>query len=100
MKSIISYPQRSNVLWCPTLVLLSPTYFLLLLSGNYGYDRNCWFQAKMRNNNEILLTELITRPCKHELSVRIDVVLNEAILHRSSSFFCNKILLQISDVAH
>ena len=45
--------------------------------------------------------ELITRPCKYELSLRIDVVLNEAILHRSSSFFfCNKILLQISDLAH
>ena len=56
IKSIISYPQRSNVLWCPTLVLLSQTYFLLLLSGSYGYDRNCWFQAKMIINirNELL----------------------------------------------
>ena len=43
----ISYLQRSNVLWCPTLVLLSQTRFLLLLSGSYGYDRICWFQAKM-----------------------------------------------------
>ena len=56
--------------------------------------------SRLRNNNEILLIELITRPCKYELSVRIAVVLNEAILHRSSSFFCNKILLQISGVAH
>ena len=47
IKPIISYPQRSNVLWCPTLVLLSQTCFLLLLSGSYGYDRNCWFQAKI-----------------------------------------------------
>ena len=38
---------RSNVPWCPTLVLLSKTCFLLSLSGSYGYDRNCWFQAKM-----------------------------------------------------
>ena len=44
--------------------------------------------------------ESITRPCKYELSVRIEVVLNEVILHRSSSFLCNKILLQISGLAH
>ena len=44
---IVSYLQRSNVLWCPTLVLLSQTRFLLLLSCSYGYDRICWFQAKM-----------------------------------------------------
>ena len=47
LSMIISYLQRSNVLWCPTLVLLSQTCFLLLLSGSYGYDRSCWFQAKM-----------------------------------------------------
>ena len=47
LSTIISYLQRSNVLWCPTLVLLSQTRFLLLLSGSYGYDRSCWFQAKM-----------------------------------------------------
>ena len=34
-------------LWCPSLVLLNQTCFLLLLSGSYGYDRSCWFQAKM-----------------------------------------------------
>ena len=44
---MVSYLQRSNVLWCPTLVLLSQTRFLLLLSGSYGYDRICWFQAEM-----------------------------------------------------
>ena len=55
-KYITSYPQRFNVLWCPTLMLLSQTCFLLLLSGRYGYDRNCWFQAKMNINirNELL----------------------------------------------
>ena len=47
LSTIISYLQRSNVLWCPPLVLLSQTRFLLLLSGSYGYDRSCWFQAKM-----------------------------------------------------
>mgnify|MGYP006891524455 CR=1 FL=1 len=47
LSTIISFLRRSNVLLCPTLVLLSQTYFLLLLSGSYGYDRNCWFQAKM-----------------------------------------------------
>ena len=47
LSTIISYLQRSNVLWCPPLVLLSQTRFLLLLSGSYGYDRNCWSQAKM-----------------------------------------------------
>ena len=56
IKYITLYPQRFNVLWCPTLVLLSQTCFLLLLSGGYGYDRNCWFQAKMDINirNELL----------------------------------------------
>ena len=44
---IISYLQRSNVLWCPALVLLRPMCFLLILSSSYGYDRNCWFQVKM-----------------------------------------------------
>ena len=29
--------------------------------------------------------ELITRPCKYEVSVSIEVVLSEAILHQSSS---------------
>ena len=47
LSTIISYLQRSSVLWCPTQVLLSQTRFLLLLSGSYGYDRNCWFQAKI-----------------------------------------------------
>ena len=47
LSTIISYLQRSKVPWCPTLVLLSQTCFLLLLSGSYGYDRSCWFQAKM-----------------------------------------------------
>ena len=56
IKYITLYPQRFNVLWCPTLVLLSQTCFLLLLSGRYGYDTNCWFQAKMNINirNELL----------------------------------------------
>ena len=47
LSMIISYLQRSNVLWCPTLVLLSQTRFLLFLSGSNDYDRNCWFQVKM-----------------------------------------------------
>ena len=56
IKYITSYPLRFNVLWRPTLMLLSQTCFLLLLSGRYGYDRNCWFQAKMNINirNEVL----------------------------------------------
>ena len=47
LSTIISYLQRSNVLWCPTLVLVSQTRFLLLLSGGYCYDRSCWFLAKI-----------------------------------------------------
>ena len=56
IKYITLYPQKFNVLWCPTLVLLSQTCFLLLLFGGYGYDRNCWFQTKMNINirNELL----------------------------------------------
>ena len=45
LSMIISYLQRSNGLWCPTLVLLSQMRILLFLSGIYGYDRNCWFRA-------------------------------------------------------
>ena len=49
-----------------------------------------FFPCKLSNsrlwtNNEIFLMESITRPCKYELSVRIEVVLNEAIFHQSSS---------------
>ena len=44
--------------------------------------------------------ESITRPCKYELSVRIEVVLNEAFFTVAVLIFCNKILLQISDLAH
>ena len=51
LSMIISYLQRSNVIWCPTLVLMSQMRFLLLLSGSYGYDRNCWFRAKMIKMN-------------------------------------------------
>ena len=39
LSMIISYLQRSNVLWCSTLVLLSQMRILLSLSGSYGYDR-------------------------------------------------------------
>ena len=55
LSMIISYLQRSNVLWCPTLVLLSQMRILLSLSGSYGYDRNCWFQAKriINTRNEL-----------------------------------------------
>ena len=41
------YLQRSNGLWCPTLVLLSQIRILLFLPGSNGYDINCWFQVKM-----------------------------------------------------
>ena len=45
--------------------------------------------------------ESITRPCKYELNVRIEVVLNEAFLTKAVlSSFCNNIPLQISDMAH
>ena len=68
IKYITLYPQRFNVLWCPTLVLLSQTCFLLLLSGGYGYDRNCWFQAKMNIN---IRNELLS-PCLGSLYQKLD----------------------------
>ena len=37
------------------------------------------------HNNEMFLTEFIIRLCKYELSDWIEVVLNEAVRHRSSS---------------
>ena len=40
--------------------------------------------SRLQHNNEMFLTEFIIRPCKYELSVRIEVVLNEASLHRSN----------------
>ena len=43
LNTIISYLQKSSVLLCPTLVLLSQTRFLLLLSGSYGYQGNYRF---------------------------------------------------------
>ena len=68
IKYITLYPQRLNVFWCPALVSLSQTCFLLLLSGRYGYDRNCWFQAKMNINvrNELL------SPCLGSLYQKLD----------------------------
>ena len=62
------YPQRFNVLSRPALVLLSQTCFLLLLSGRYGYDRNCWFQAKMNIN---IRKELLS-PCLGSLYQKLD----------------------------
>ena len=44
---------------------------------------NC--KGKKRFNNEMFLIEFNTLPWKCELSVRIAVVFNEAILHRSRS---------------
>ena len=65
VSTIISYLQRSNVLLCPTLVLLSQTHFLLLLSGSYGYDINCWYETEMIINfrNELPSSFL---GCLHE----------------------------------
>ena len=47
LSTIITYPPRSNVPWCPTPELLGQTRFLTILSGSYGYDRNYCFQVKM-----------------------------------------------------
>ena len=68
IKYIPLYPQRLNVLWCPALVPLSQTCFLLLLSGRYGYDRNYWFQAKMNVN---IRKELLS-PCLGSLYQKLD----------------------------
>ena len=68
IKYITLYPQRFNVLWYPALVSLSQKCFLLLLSGRYGYDRNCWFQAKMNIN---IRNELLS-PCLGSLYQKLD----------------------------
>ena len=68
IKYITLYPQRLNVLWCPALVSLSQTCFLLFLSGRYGYDRNCWFQVKM---NISIRNELLS-PCLGSLYQKLD----------------------------
>ena len=73
LSTVISYLPRSNVLWWQTLELLSQTCFLLLPSGSYGYDRNCWFQAMMIINikNELPPSCLI-RSEEFNLMQRID----------------------------
>ena len=43
---IISDLQRSNGLWCPTLVLLSQMQILLSLSGSYGHDKTVGFKPR------------------------------------------------------
>ena len=55
-----------------------------------GYEPPIFLSSKLSNsrllnNNEMFLIELITLPYKYELSVRIEGILYEAILHRSSS---------------
>ena len=68
LSMIVSYLQRSNVLWCPTLVLLSQTRFLLLLSGSYGYDRICCFQATMIIN----IRDELPSPCLGSLHQKVN----------------------------
>ena len=68
LSMIVSYLKRSNVLWCPTLVLLSQTRVLLLLPGSYGYDRICWFQAKMI----IIIRDELPSSCLGSLHQKVD----------------------------
>ena len=53
-------------------------------SGQFLYSMQI-IEFPSEQNNEMFLTEFIIRLCKYELSIRIDVVFNEAILHRSTS---------------
>ena len=67
------------------------SFYKLVKSGHFFFHAN--YRIPVCNTTtKCFEFELITLPCKYELmSVRIEVVLNEAILHRSSSyFFCSK----------
>ena len=67
----------------------SINYFALKLADSGKF----FFHAKYRIlsvNQQRNVWEFIILSCKYELTVRIEVVLKEAILYRSSSeFFCN-----------
>ena len=74
----LSIPNASIVL------LKKLTSLKLAKSGQFLFSMQI-IEFPSEQNNEMFLTEFIIRLCKYELSVRIEVVLNEAILHRSSS---------------
>ena len=74
----LSIPNASIVL------LKKLTSLKLAKSGQFLFSMQT-IEFPSEQNNEMCLTEFIIRLCKYELSVRIDVVFNEAILHRSSS---------------
>ena len=74
----MSIPNASIVL------LKKLTSLKLAKSGQFLFSMQI-IEFPSEQNNEMFLTEFIIRLCKYELSVRIEVVLNEAILHRSSS---------------
>ena len=62
-----------------------PAFFFCKNNFAYvGLERPIFLPCKLSNscllnNNEIFLMTSIVRPCKYELSVRIEMVLNEAI---------------------
>ena len=74
-------PERVVCSKCQHCSSIKMTSLKLAESGQFFFHSN----SRLWTNNEIFLMESITRPCKYELSVRIEVVLNEAIFHQSSS---------------
>ena len=74
----LSIPNASIVL------LKKLTSLKLAKNGQFLFSMQI-IEFPSEQNNEMLLTEFIICPCKYELRVRIEVVFNEAILHRSSS---------------
>ena len=57
----------------------------LKLAMNRQFSSTQIIEFLSAQQQQNVLIELITRPRKYELSVRIEVVLNDEILHPSSS---------------
>ena len=80
-----SKPERVVCSKCQNCSSIKMTSLKLAESGQFFFHANDRIPVCEPTTPEIFLMEPITRPCKYELSVRIEVVLNEAIFHQSSS---------------
>ena len=80
-----SKPERVVCSKCQNCSSIKMTSLKLAESGQFYFHANDRISVCEPKTPEIFLMESITRPCKYELSVRIEVVLNEAIFHKSSS---------------
>ena len=75
-------PVQIGLFQMPALFFYKNPLLKLARSGQFFFP--CKFSnSRLQHKEELFLTEFIIRPCKYELSAKIEVVLNEAILHCS-----------------